>query len=61
MRNSNAIKNLSIAAEGLSRISEYEAQKLREHIYTLLEKLIKEDETLPEVKPQPDLDDEIPF
>jgi hypothetical protein len=61
MRNSNAIKNLSIAAEGLARISEYEAQRLRERIYTILERLIKEDETLPEPKPQPDRDEEIPF
>jgi hypothetical protein len=64
MRNSNAIKNLSIAAEALSRISEYKAEELRGRVFAMIDNLLKEDETPtppPPYKPTTNPDDEIPF
>ena len=60
MRHSNAIKNLSIAWEALSRIPD--SYNLSRRVQDLLDTLLTEDETKPEPrKPTENPDDEIPF
>lgn len=61
MRNSNAIKNLCIALEALSRIPE--SYNTSRRVQELLDHLLTEDETKPEptTTTEPNPDDEIPF
>lgn len=61
MRNSNTIKNLSIALEALSRIPDSVSYSIR--VGGLLDKALMEDEYPSETakKSAPNLDDEISF